>query len=148
MDDKLQAYRYADTMGKTPLDLILVVYDGAIKALKTALENYSRNNPGSGYDELQKARRMVVHLYTTLDNQKGGEVARHLGKMYTWVINQITVLEATKDVNELESVISMLTNLRSGWAALKTEPSSAATAKAKQPAAGESETRLHVMTTA
>jgi len=148
MENKLQAYRYADTMGKSPLELILIVYDGAIKALKTAAENYRQNNSQSGYDELRKARSMVVHLYTTLDNQRGGEVARHLGKMYTWIINQLAVLEATKDIKELESVISVLANLRSAWAALKAEPLSETAAKTKLNATGEPETPAHVLTTA
>jgi flagellar protein FliS len=125
MKNKLEAYRHADTMGKSPLDLILMVYDGAIKALKTASDYYARNEEQAGYDEIQTAKRMVTHLYTTLDREQGGQVAEQLGKMYTWVISQLYILEATKNVDQLGKVIEVMGNLRSGWETLKTQPSPA-----------------------
>ncbi len=121
MDGKIAAYRRADTMGKSQIDLILMVYDGALKALRAAAGHYQDKDSDSGYDQLQQAKRFVTHLYTTLDLKKGGEVAENLSKMYVWVISQLFVIEATKDVDELEAVIQALDNLRSGWAEIKAE---------------------------
>ena len=119
MDGKIAAYRHADTMGKSQIDLILMVYDGAIKALKAATDHYRNQESDAGYEQLQQGKRFVIHLYTTLDLQKGGEVAENLSKMYVWTISQLCVIEATKDVDELDAVIKVLDNLRSGWAELK-----------------------------
>ena len=119
MDGKIAAYRHADTMGKSQIDLILMVYDGALKALKTAARNYSNQDNDGGYEQLQQAKRFVTHLYTTLDLKKGGEVAENLSKMYVWVLSQMFVIEASKDVEEIDAVIKVLDNLRSGWAELK-----------------------------
>ncbi len=121
MDGKIAAYRRADTMGKSQIDLILVVYDGAIKALKAAADRYREKENDDGYEQLQQAKRFVTHLYTTLDAEKGGEVGENLSKMYVWVLSQVCVIEATKDIDELEAVITVLNNLRSGWAELKAE---------------------------
>ena len=79
MNNKLEAYRYADTMGKSPLDLIITVYDGALKALRMAAEHYRSEKNQDGYDEIQKTKRMVTHLYSTLDTEKGGQVATNEG---------------------------------------------------------------------
>ena len=119
MDGKIAAYRHADTMGKSQIDLILMVYDGAIRAMKTAADHYRDEKNDAGYEQLQQAKRFVTHLYTTLDIEKGGEVAKNLSKIYVWVISQLFVVEASKDVDELEAVTKILDNLRSGWAELK-----------------------------
>jgi len=47
-----------------------MVYDGTIKALRTAAQNYQNEKYQAGYDELQRAKRMVTHLYATLDNER------------------------------------------------------------------------------
>lgn len=119
MDGKIAAYRHADTMGKSQIDLIIMVYDGAIKALETAAGHYRENDCEAGFEQIQKAKRFVTHLYTTLDLEKGGEVAENLSKMYVWVISQLCVVEATKEIDEIEAVVTVLDNLRSGWAELK-----------------------------
>lgn len=149
MNNKLEAYRYADTMGKSPLDLVITVYDGAIKALRTAAEYYRNKKNQDGYDEIQKARRMVTHLYTTLDTEKGGQVAANLGKMYSWVIAQLSIIEATKDVEQIEAVVIALNNLRSGWVELRVRQGGGAKAAAGAPERKlDHETAEHLLTTA
>ena len=119
MDGKIAAYRRADTMGKSQVELILMVYDGAIKSLRTAADHYRDRETEAGYEELQKTKRFVTHLYSTLDQKKGGEVTENLGKIYVWVISQLHVIEATRDLEQLDSVVTVLENLRSGWVKLK-----------------------------
>ena len=140
MDGKIEAYRRADTMGKSQIDLIVMVYDGAIKALKAAANHYGNNETDAGYDQLQNAKRFVTHLYTTLDLKKGGEVAENLSKMYVWTLSQLFVVEATKDMDELDAVINVLANLRSGWTELKVEQGEAV-AETPEPSTAAPEIR-------
>jgi flagellar protein FliS len=126
MDGKIAAYRHADTMGKSQVDLILMVYDGALKALKAAAKHYRDDDNDAGFEQIQHAKRFVTHLYTTLDVKKGGEVAENLSKMYVWALSQLCVVEATKELEQLDSVVKVLDNLRSGWADLKEQQGSTA----------------------
>ncbi|MEW5993161.1 MAG: flagellar export chaperone FliS [Candidatus Zixiibacteriota bacterium] len=119
MNDKLTAYRTAATLGKSQLDLIIQVYDGAIGAFKAAATSYQNDNSRAGYEQLQKARRFVTHLYTTLNIETGGEIARNLGRLYGFVLNQTSVAEATKDLSVIDDNISILKNLRHGWMELR-----------------------------
>jgi len=145
MKKPTEAYRHADTMGKSPLELVLMVYDGAIKAMRSAAAHYARNENQAGYEEIQTAKRMVTHLYTTLDREQGGQVTEHLGKMYTWVISQLYILEATKNVDQINKVIEVMTNLRSGWETLRTQ-TMAGIDKTKQTA--DESIAEHVLVTA
>lgn len=148
MKDKIDAYRHADTMGKSPLDLVLMVYDGAIRAMRTAAEHYRQGRSQSGHDEVMKAGRMVTHLYATLDAEKGGQVAVNLGKMYAWVINQLQLVDATNDPEQLESAAKVMHNLRSGWADLREQQTGGSRSRSEDGAESGTATTEHVLTTA
>ena len=134
MDNKIGAYRESDTLGKSQLDLILQVYDGALSYYQQARDAYANENWDGGYKALERARKFVVHLYTTLDPEKGGEVADNLGKLYTYVIAQTDLLAATKDIAAVDSIIEVLSNLRKGWQGLKEkQPAATSESDSKTP---------------
>lgn len=134
----MSAYNRTETMGKSQLDLILQVYDGAIRTYTQAKDKYLDNDNEAGFASLEKAQRFVTHLFTTLDHENGGEVAANLGKMYAYIINETEGIKGTKDTKKLGAIIEMLGNIRSGWAGLrdsgvnrqKTQQESEATAPA------------------
>lgn len=119
MHNKIGSYKSADTIGKSQIDLILQVYDGAIGSLKSAREAYEGDRLTDGREQMEKAKRFVTHLYTTLNMEKGGEVAENLGKLYAYVISQSYVVQATKDLEMIDDMVTVLDNLRGGWRGLK-----------------------------
>ena len=119
MDGKISSYQKTDTLGKSQLDLVLKVYDGAIGAYRSARESYEQKDAPTGYEKLERAKKFVVHLYTTLNPEAGGEMAENLGRLYTFVITQTDLIAATKDLGQIDSIIEILSNLRAGWAGLK-----------------------------
>lgn len=119
MTADVNEYQKADILGKSQLELIIQVYDGAIAAFNAASEAYRGDDNSGGYEHLEKAKRFVTHLYTTLDAERGGEIAERLGKLYAFVINQTTSIQATKDLKQIDDNITILANLRSAWVELK-----------------------------
>ena len=119
MDGKLNTYQQVETSTKSQLDLILKVYDGAIKSFKDASDHYKNEKFNEGYEQLEKSRKFLTHLYTTLDMDKGGEIAQNLGQLYVYMINQVNVAEATKDLKLIKENIDILNNIRYGWKRLK-----------------------------
>ncbi|MBN1213692.1 MAG: flagellar protein FliS [candidate division Zixibacteria bacterium] len=119
MAGKVSEYQRNDTLGKSQLDLVIKVYDGAISAFKSAKKNYIDNEIREGYEQLEKVRKFVTHLYTTLDFKQGGEIAEQLSKLYVFILTQLDVIEATKDLKKIDDNIKILNNLRSGWTGLK-----------------------------
>ena len=119
MDDKVKAYQTTDTLGKSQLDLIIKVYDGAIAAYKKASKAFEKEDNTQGREQLEKAKKFVTHLYTTLDMEKGGDIAKQLSDLYSFVVNQTNIVDATKDLKEIDDIIGILDNLRQGWVELK-----------------------------
>lgn len=131
--ESIGEYQKNDTLGKSQLDLIIKVYDGAINSFRMAREFYEKKDGPGGYEQLEKVRKFLTHLYTTLDFEKGGEIADKLGQLYVFVLTQLDVIQATKDLKKIDDNIRILNNLRSGWTGLKEQGLDRTTS----PASGE-----------
>ena len=119
MEGNVKAYQTSDTLGKSQIDLVIKVYDGALAAFRQAKAEFSNEKAENGRQEIDKAKKFITHLYTTLDMEKGGEIAEQLSKLYSFVLNQTNIIEATKDLKMIDDNIVVLDNLRQGWIALK-----------------------------
>jgi flagellar protein FliS len=93
-------------------------YKGAIKYLMDAKSRHD-NEDYEGFSELlEKAHRVIFHLYTTLDMERGGEIAQRLADIYAFMISQIYLLNATKEVGAVEKLVGILETLKEGWAGM------------------------------
>ncbi|GHU42302.1 flagellar protein FliS [Spirochaetia bacterium] len=120
----LRAYR--DTRIKTASQgqLIIMLYDGAIKNLEHSLELMRANSvvkrDPSKIEEtgkaVLKAQEIVTELMVSLDFEAGGEIAKNLFALYTWFNKEL--LEAHVESNEkrIRVVCNMLCDLRKTWA--------------------------------
>lgn len=130
MQKKISTYEEVDTLGRSQVDLILKVYNGALSALETARRHYEKSEWPQGYSELEKARKFIVHLYSTLNFEQGGEVAENLGKMYVYVLSEFEAIEATKSLDHIDSCLTVLNNLKAGWEGIRQTGSRKTTARA------------------
>lgn len=136
MDGSLKSYEAVDVLGKSQLELVIKVYDGALGSLRAGAECYKNDKLQDGYEHLEKAKTFVVHLYTTLDMEQGGEVAENLSKLYSFIVSQIDVIEATKDLGTIDDIINILINLKSGWSELRQQEAKAVPQAPVEPAGG------------
>lgn len=122
MKKKLGNYQQAETEGKSQLELVVKIFDGALQSMAAAEAAYRKEDFQAGYKDLEKVRRFVVHLYSTLDFVKGGEIADQLGRLYVYMMSEIDLIEATKDLTKLTSCAKVLKNLRDGWSGIRPAP--------------------------
>ena len=95
--------------------LILMVYDAAARfcrEARTALSSGDVDNKGRA---IQKAFDAISELRKSLNMDKGGEVAQSLNKLYAFLGHQLTIANLNNDAEVLDSVITVLTDLRSTW---------------------------------
>ncbi len=118
MSQKLELYRNLSTLNKSAAELIVMVYDGAIDNLQNAAKMYQNEELQTGYEAIEKAKRFIVHLYTTLDETKGGDIAVNLSKMYAHLIDRMNLVQATKDIKIIEDSVGILQNIKKGWTGL------------------------------
>lgn len=109
------AYQKINTMGMSQLDLILTVYRGGIGFLNQARDHFQKDELVAGRAACDRARKCIVHLYTTLDMDKGGAIADRLGQLYAFMIERIDLAVANKSRDILDDVIANLTTIKEGW---------------------------------
>jgi flagellar protein FliS len=113
------AYKEINTLGMSQLDLILTVYRGAINFLQKARRDFAAGKADDGHRACERARRCIVHLYTTLDMDKGEAIAARLGQLYAFMIEQLDLAAAQRSGDLLVNIINILGTIKDGWESLK-----------------------------
>ncbi|MCX7913855.1 MAG: flagellar export chaperone FliS [Thermodesulfovibrionales bacterium] len=103
----------------TPLDLVIMLYDGAIDNLQKSIHSIKGKDIGRKIDSLAKARAIIEELLSSLNKEIGGEIADNLEALYLFMLIELTKANANNDIKKIELVKDLLIELRSAWRALK-----------------------------
>jgi flagellar protein FliS len=95
-----------------------MLYDGAIKFLKYAINEMQAGNHEEKARYMNKAEDIINELNTVLDMETGGEIAQNLRALYTFMIKNIHEGNLKKDPTKLEEVIKLLEELNQSWKAI------------------------------
>ena len=116
---------YRETRVKTASQgqLILMLYDEAIKSLDRGLELLilevgGRKNPGNIEKiskSIIKAQEIITELIVSLDFDQGGEIAKNLFSLYNWFNRELLESNISHDVSRVTAVRNQLSELRSAW---------------------------------
>jgi flagellar protein FliS len=115
MNQALSSYQKMQISGMGQRDLIVMLYAGAVKFLTRARKNLEENSPAEFSDSVERAHRIIHHLYTSLNFEEGGEIAERLAALYTFIIGQLYVLNSTKNDKIIADLLIILNNLKEGW---------------------------------
>ncbi len=135
------AYKYRETAVKTanPLQLVVILYDGAIQALKEAREHIRRKDIGNRARCLNRSVAFISELQASLNFNSSGDIAGSLNRLYDFMKQGIFKAGLEQRVEPLDQVIGLLENLRSAWGELASQCSNAV------PPAAEENTPARVM---
>jgi len=115
-------YKKSQIETASPIDLIIMLYDRAIVLLDKAINEISEGKYEEKNTSLTKATDIVFELLTTLDNDKGGEIASSLTRLYNFVIREITTANTSLNTKELDNAKRVLSELRESWVSIKNNP--------------------------
>lgn len=117
------ADRYLETAVETasPARLIVMLYDGAIRFIHEAAHAMRQCDYETQNYKLQRAQKILAELISSLDFEKGGEIAENLFRLYTYMYNQLVEANIHDSLERLEHVASLLSDLREAWDAIATE---------------------------
>ena len=98
--------------------LVVMLYDGAIKFLKLAINELNAGNMEEKWNYIKKALDIICELNTGLDMEAGGEVAANLRRLYMFMGRHLNEANIKKDPRMIEEVIKLLEELNQGWKAI------------------------------
>ena len=118
-------YLQTQIQSRTPVELVVMLYDGAIRHADAAREAMAAGNIPARKAALSKLTAIIAELQNTLDMERGGEIAQDLDRLYTWAMHRLLDAVVGRDPRPIEEVRRVLDNLRGAWQAIAAKPVSA-----------------------
>ena len=117
-----KSYRQVATLTAPPGQVVLMLYEGALRALERALTGFAQDDPGQAnmivHNNLQRAQDIIRELNYALNMEKGGECATALRQLYEYFDRRIRESNVQKKSEGVREVIRHLTELRDAWATM------------------------------
>ncbi|MEM5947407.1 flagellar export chaperone FliS [Spirochaetia bacterium 38H-sp] len=117
-NNAINAYKQTSIKTASQGKLIIMLYDGAIRNIDSAIELLEQKTRqlDKVHNAIIKAQDIVTELAASLDMEKGGELASNLLSLYLFFDEQLTDANVRKDIEPLRKVRDMLASLRGAWA--------------------------------
>jgi flagellar protein FliS len=116
-----RTYRANAVLTASPGQLVLMLYDGALKALALAQEAFAR--PPEDFrrievinQQLLKTQAILSELQSGLNMEAGGEFARTMSRLYDYHTRRLVEANLRKQVEPVVEVEHLVRELRDAWA--------------------------------
>ena len=109
------AYKKASVNTLDQTKLIIMLYDGAIKNASFAVEHMKSGQIEKVHDCLIKTKNIVTELMATLNMDRGGDIAKNLQSLYSYMFSQLIEANMNKKTEPVVVVIDLLKELRAAW---------------------------------
>jgi len=133
-----KSYRQVTALTAPPGQIVLMLFEGAVRALERALPGFSLADPAEAnmtiHNNLQRAQEIIRELNGALNMEQGGEFARNMRRLYNYFERRLWESNVQKKRDGVEEVIHHLTVLRDAWATMLNSPT------VSNPAAGQPST--------
>ena len=126
-----QSYRKIATNTAPPGQLVLMLYDGAIRFLNAAGVGFELEDP-LDYNQtinnnIIRAQDIINELNLSLNMEVGGEFSQTLRGLYSYFDRRLQDSNIQKDQTGLKEVLQRLTVLRDAWAEMLTKSGGSST---------------------
>ena len=116
-----RTYRTNAVLTASPGQLVLMLFDGALKAMALASQAFSgiADNPRNipvVHKELMRAQGIIAELQSGLNLEEGGDFARNMHGLYEYYNRRLFEANLRKQIEPLLEVERLLRDLRDAWA--------------------------------
>ena len=115
----LQSYRQISMQTAPPGQLVLMLYDGALRFLAAADQGFDLEDPLDRnlaiHNNIRKVQDILRELVVTLNLEAGGEVAENLRDLYVYFGERHQESNLKKEREGLVEVVERLTVIRDAW---------------------------------
>lgn len=121
----LAAYRRVDAYGSVESAdahrLVALLYEGLAEALTAASGAIERGDGAGKAHAVRRAAGILDALRSSLDAERGGDVAANLERLYDYMGRELTLANLRDQAGRLRAVAELNETLREGWSAIPPE---------------------------
>lgn len=111
-----KAYLVTQVSTSSQGDLLLMLYDTAIKHLHQAIEKMQAKDVAAKGMLISKAINIVSELQESLNKERGGDISKNLFQLYFYCNTRLLTANLKMNPDMVEEVINILTGLRQAFA--------------------------------
>lgn len=116
-----RTYRANAVLTASPGQLVLMLYDGVLKALALAQEAFKRpvtdvRRIEDIHQQLTKAQQILAELQSGLNIEAGGDFAKTMHRLYDYHNRRLFEANLRKQVEPVVEVERLVRDLRDAWA--------------------------------
>lgn len=113
---------YKETQIKTANQgrLIIMLYDGAVKFLKSAKDSLKNNEIEESHNKITRAQDIIMELLLSL-NMEAGDIAIKLYNLYLYMNKRLMESNVYKTLEPIDEVLGMLNELRDVWSQISSQ---------------------------
>ncbi|MBC7741086.1 MAG: flagellar export chaperone FliS [Bdellovibrionaceae bacterium] len=115
MANPYQKYKQTAVMSASREQILLMLYEGAIKFTKLAIQAAEQKKVADRGHNIIRAFDIIMELNATLDHKVGGDISKQLEQLYMFMMDQYTKANISGDPAPLQANIKILNNLYDGW---------------------------------
>lgn len=119
------AYLESEVLQAEPLKLVQLLYRGAIEAVRKARTHVRQGEIRPRSEQITKAMDIITELATSVDRERGGELAMNLVELYDYMQRQLQAANFQQVEGPLAEVESLLSTVAEAWDQIAPEPASA-----------------------
>jgi flagellar secretion chaperone FliS len=112
-----QAYTESSVLTAAPEQLVVMLYDGAIRFLRQSAEAMRAGNREHSRNRMSRAEQVIDELNYALDTSYG-DVPQNLRRIYLFAKRQLVRANLDGDADRIDGVARMLADLRESWATI------------------------------
>ena len=110
------AYQQTQVQSRSPLELVVLLYDGAIKFMTEARDAIAKRDLVAKRDAISRSMAIIGELHATLNMKEGGQIAVSLDALYSYVNARLLDANMKGDVAAIDESIKLIGQLREAWA--------------------------------
>jgi flagellar secretion chaperone FliS len=116
------SYQQQALAGATGVELIIALYDGAIRFLYRAVECVEEDDVRGRRIAVKKVLDIVTYLQARLRPDLGGAVAASLADFYATMFTMTLEASHLESKEQFEEVIGFVRNVREAWVVVARDP--------------------------
>jgi len=113
--DSLHSYRKTDVMTANRETILLMMYSGAIRFLKKAIEATEQKDEAPRMKYITRTQEIIDELSATLNHNIGGELPQNLESLYQYCTKCLAQGNLKRDTKPLQEVLDILIKLNGAW---------------------------------
>ncbi len=115
MNPYTNQYQHNQIMTASPEQILLMLYDGAIKFTRQALAAGEAGNMPEKLGRISKTFAIITEFSSSLNHEIGGDIAADLDGLYHFMLRELNKARKDTSGDHLRNVEKLLVDLRLTW---------------------------------